>query len=279
MISSRMTQEAIRVALTATEGLPGEIAGDTMMQLGQDRGLAGEIERVFDSVVHHACLADIMVSAIRKPADPPWQIPSNLGHWTSGCFLSPDGSHLRRIVLVSHWSDDRQRSECRSWFTLGEIAHYDLPMQLVVLVIGQQKAGKRSSPWTSGFLHPANHQLRFRKKSRSTTEVFNDKWEKIWREDHAEITREVWLQSMLKDDVLPEVCFRVDIPTLDPLHRQRILQMAERKLERLYGMKEKPEANLSSCDWPVACEFRRCCHSNPEREPSLKYGFVPLSTG
>jgi len=160
---------------------------------------------------------------------------------------------------------------------LGEIAHYNLPMSLIVCVIGQERDGLRSGPFTVGFLHPANHGLRFRKKSRSTSEVFNDKWERIHREDHAEISRETWLNAMLKDDVLREVLFREDIAIPATPHLLRIREMASRKLERLYALKEKPEANLSSCDWPVPCVFRGCCHVIPEREPNQNNGFINLS--
>lgn len=279
--AKEMVSQAIRTALLAPsqpESPPwGELAGDAMMQLGADRGLDTDVHNVYDSVLHHACLVDLLVSSIRKPNDPPWMTPAASKLWTPDCYLSPDGNSLRRIVLVSNWSDSRHYSECRSWYSLGEMAHYDLPMQLVVFVIGQQRNGKRSSPWTQGFLHPMNKQLRFRKKSRSTSEVFNDKWNKVYREDHDEISRETWLDSMLRDDVLAEVCFRVDIPLLDHPHRLRIRQTTERKLSALHAMKEKPDIQYSTCDFPVPCVFKRCCHVFPEREPSEKNGFVPVS--
>ncbi len=276
---SRMVSEALRVALTAPNdpGKPfGETAGDAMMQLGEDRGLDTDIHNIYDVVVHHACLADILVSAIRKPADPPWLLPEPVQNWRSGCYLSPDGSHLRRVVLVTHWTDEREVSESRSWFSIGEIIHYELPMQLVVLVIGQQRNGKRHSPWAAGFLHPQNHTLRFRKKGRSVSEVFNDKWERINREDHAEISRETWLNGMLKDDVLPEVCFRVDVPVPEKQRRNKILGLVKRQMDRLESIKRTPDPNLSTCYWPVPCQFRKCCHVLPEREPSEQNGFIQI---
>lgn len=276
LISSRMTLEAIRTAIVAETAQDwGELAGSEVLQLAEDRGLDTDTPRLYDSVCHHAAMADILVSSIRKPEDQPWLIPERVQNWTSGCFLSPDGSTLRRIILASHWTDARHYAECRSWPTMGEIATYNLPMQLVVFIVGQQRDGRRSSPWVSGFLHPQNHQLRFRKKSRSTSEVFSDKWEKIYREDHGEISRETWLQAMLTDDVLPEVLFRVDVPIPDKLQLNRIRDLANRKMDRLYSIKEIPEANLSTCDFPTPCVFRGCCHVIPERKPSEKNGFIP----
>jgi hypothetical protein len=275
-----MVTQAIRIALTAPneqERPFGEVAGDTVIQLASDRGVDTDLHKTYPTVIHHAALSDLLVSTIRKPNDPPWLLPPPSKCWTSDCYLSPDESTLRRIVLVSYWSDERHYAECRNWYSLGEMAQYELPMQLVVFVIGQQRNGKRLSPWTQGFLHPMNKQLRFRKKSRSTSEVFNDKWEKIYREDHDEISRETWLESMLRDDVLAEVCFRVDIPLPDRLHLLRIRQTTERKLSALHAMKEKPDIQYSTCDRPP-CAFKRCCHVLPETEPSEKNGFVHIQT-
>lgn len=277
--AKEMTYRAICLALEAQEpqdGAFGEIAGSAVLQLAQDRGIESALPHIYGQVIHHAALADILVSTLRKAADPPWAVPPNVQSWTPGCFLAPDGNSLRRIVLVSHWTDARHYSECRSWFSLGEVCHYKMPMQLAVLIIGQERNGKRSSPFTTGFCHPMNKQLRFRKKSKAAMEVFNDKWAKILREDHAEISRETWLAAMLQDDVLPEVAFKVDIPVPEEVQRQRIVDMAARKLEQLYAITEKPQPNLSTCDFPVPCQFRGLCHTLPEREPSEKNGFILL---
>ena len=273
-----MVNRALRRALMAPETPEmhlGELAGSAVMELAETRGLeTNSSHRIYDSCVNLAALADILVTAIRKPGDEPWACPEPVQNWTSSAFLSPDGNFLRRVVLVSHWSDERKISECRSWFSLGECAHYGLPMQTVVCIIGQMKDGLRRGPWTQGFLHPRNKALRFRKKSRETTEVFNDRWIKIFREDHAEISRERWLQAMLVDDVLPEVMFRVDIPLPESSQRQRVLDLARRKMDRLQSLKRTPEACLSVCDFPVPCQFRRLCHGEQEREPSEKTGYI-----
>jgi hypothetical protein len=275
-----MMQEAIREALLAPEGDPGEIAGSAMLQLAQDRGLETETHKVYDSVIHHANIADLVATLLRKPGEPPWRIPESMDNWIPGCYLSAGGDFLRRVVLVTHWNDERHISECRSWFTLGEQAHYELPMQLAVIILGQQRDGQRiASPWATGFLHPLNHELRFRKRDKGVRQpgnIFGETWQRIHREDHDEISRETWLESMLKDDVLYEVCFREDIPLPNPAHLVRVRDMASTKLERLYGQRGVPEANLSSCDWPIPCPFRKCCHTLPEAQPEEKYGFIQI---
>ncbi len=283
-----MVTECLRQALTATEGQPwGDYAGSAMLQLAQDRGMDVDTPRLYPSVMHHAAIADLMVTAIRKPDETPWQFCPPLPNWTSGCFISPDGKFLRRVVVVSSWSDERHTAECRAWASLGEIAHYELPMQQLVLdqrSLGFDTGGVAVHQETNG---PSRGKYRdlgvavasfFRKKNRMTqSETFNDKWEKIYREDHDEISRETWLEAMLKDDVLREVCFREDIPVPPSPHLLRIRQMADKKLDRLYALKEVPEANLSGCDWPVACPYRKLCHVLPEKEPEEKYGFFSIA--
>jgi len=273
-----MVDEGIKYALAATQGDSwGQLAGDTVMGLAADRGLEAEgTVDIYGSILHHACLADILTTAVRKQDTPAWVVPEKVNDWTSGAFLSPDGSNLRRCVLASSWSDARHYSECRSWMTLGEIAMYELPMQLVVLIIGQQRDGRRHGAWTTGYRHPKNHELRFRKRQHSNTQEFNEKWERIVREEHAEITREEWLEKMLADDVLPNVCFKEDIEVPPPRQIARIKELAVRKLERLLNLKEIPEMNLSSCDFPVPCPFKKLCWALPERMPSKDYGYVRI---
>jgi hypothetical protein len=281
--STRMMAEAIRIALGAAgEQDWGTLAGSAMLQLAQDRGLETDTHNgIYDAVVHHACIADLVVTCIRKPGDPPWLTPEPVENWTSGCYVSASGDTLRRVVLVTHWSDERHASECRSWYTLGEQAMYELPMQMIVIVIGQQRDGKRSSsPWASGFLHPANSDLRFRKRrmgSKLPFNVFSDRWTKIYREDHDEISRKKWLDAMLRDGVMQDVCFREDIPIPPTPHLLRVQRMAQEKLSRIYAMRRTPEANLSGCDWPVPCPFRKCCYTLPEVEPEEKYGFIRIT--
>jgi len=278
--ATRMVSEAVRQALMAPTGDWGELAGSAVMQLAQDRGLDTTSTRIYDSAVHHACLADLITTCIRKPGDPPWLTPEPVDGWTPSCYLSPSGDFLRRVVIVSHWSDERHASECRSWYTLGEQAVYKLPVQMIVIVIGQQRDGKRpGSPWTSGFLHPSSRNLRFKKRNKGVKQpgnVFKDTWIKVYREDHGEISRKKWLDQMLIDDVMQDVCFKEDIPVPPHPHLQRARRTAAQKLERLYALNYIPDVNYSGCDWPVPCPFRNLCHTLPEKAPEEKYGFVRL---
>jgi hypothetical protein len=260
----------------------GNVAGETVMDLAVNPGLETPASKnLHESVIHHAALADTLTTAVRAKGSPPWSppTPSKLGGhlWHSGAFLDPSGDHLRRIALVSSWSDERHYSELRSWYSLGEVAAYRVPMKVVVLNVGQHRDGRRHGPFTKGFLHPQNFKLRFRKKQKVTHETFSDRWEKVWREDRGEISTEEWLEAMLGDDILRDVCFVIDLPTPSPPHHLRIGDMAARKLDRLMTMTKRPEASMSVCDRP-ACSFKGCCWSEQQYEPGTKTGFVPVGS-
>jgi hypothetical protein len=174
---------------------------------------------------------------------------------------------------VSNWGDDRHFGECRGWFSMGEICAYNLPMQLVVAVIGQSKGGKRHGPFTKGLQHPVNRKLKFKKKN-NPSEPFKSSWLPIWREDHDEISTESWLNSMLEDTVLPDHLFKVDIPLPNQDAQMKIKDLMCKKLEEIETSDILPDQNMSTCDFPVPCVFRNNCHSG--NNPSGKYGFVKI---
>ena len=277
---TEMLQRAIRVGLMTDRSDHGEAAGEECYAMGATCGLQTEKFSVHDQVTHLSCLADIIATAVRRAGEAPWKLPEpvefdNGCKWISGCYLDPSGIYLRRIALVSSWNNDRHYSECRSWYSLGEIVTYGLPMQMVVCVIGQNKGGKRTSYWTRGLRHPANRRLRFRKKN-DVESGFKSSWLETWREDHDDIETKTWLQAMLEDHVLEDVLFVIDIPVPDKLARQKILDLAKKKLYRVQKLKEEPDRQMSTCDWPRVCKFRNNCHSgNP---PSRKYGFIQIDS-
>lgn len=284
LTSTEMLQRAIRVGLTTGGGGElsevGQFAGDAVMELAANPGLElpSGVHSVHQSAIHHAYLADILTQAIRKPTESPWAVPEPLGqHWTSSALLSPSGTHLRRVVLVSAWNADRHYEEVRSWYGIGEVAMYRIPMQMIVLVVGRNIDGRRSSPWTRGFLHPQNHKLRFRKKSKSTFETFSDKWEHVWREDRDEIEAHAWMQAMLDDDILRDVCFTVDIKVPSDEECERITMLGSKRLDSLRvdasDQSLLPQLRLSTCS---KCQFLKCCWSTPAFEPSEKSGYVRI---
>jgi hypothetical protein len=271
-----MLDIGVRAGLTCPIGDdPGMTAGEELYSLGATREIESKQHDLHAQVVHLSSIADLVTTAIRKPTDEPWRIPEPLDRWKSECFLSPDGMHLRKVVFVTSWSSDRHYSLCRSWSALGEVCHHNFPMQLIVVMLGKHLNGRFHSYWSHGLTHPVNKKLRFRKKQ-NIGDGFKDSWREIFREDHDEIDTKTWLNAMISDDVIRDVLFKIDIPVPEKLARQQIVDLANRKLDRIAKLKVLPDPNLSTCDWPSPCSHRRHCHAN--EEPSGRYGFVPVDS-
>ena len=267
----------ITEGLTTTRQDLGTAAGEAVIGIASEREILTKEHNVYDLCVHHASIADLVSTALRKPSDAPWGFPEpqtlpNGVLWHSGAFLSPDGTKLRRIVLATNWSDERHWSEARSYFSLAESCIYGLPLQQAVIVRGASRDGKRHGYWSKGLRHPANRKLRFRKKSEGK---FKDSWATIFREDHDEISTLEWLDALYSDGVFSDICFSVEIPIPEKAARQKIVDLAAKKLDIIYQTKELPEPNLSTCFWPVPCAHKGHCHSG--LPPSGKYGFVQIA--
>lgn len=273
-------QLCIRAGLTSSRPDFGEAADEQAMGLGAEPGLDSKEHNLYDQVVHLAAISDIVTQAVRKPSEPPWLLPEpvQLGDgstWHPNGYMDPSGTFLRRIALVSSWNNDRHYAECKSWESLGEICAYNMPMQLVVAVIGQNKGGKRHSYWSHGLRHPVSKQLRFRKRNDKSS-PFKSSWIEVWREDFDEITTQAWLEAMLQDAVLTDVLFKIDIKIPEKAARDRIRDLAAKRLDKIAKIKTLPDENLSSCSWPTKCLFIRPCHNGDI--PSGRYGFVSVDS-
>jgi hypothetical protein len=256
------------------------VAGEEIVAISARREIASRQFDIYSEVIHVAAIAEIVTSAIRKPLEPPWSLaePVSLPNgqtWHSGAFLAPDGLKLRRVAISSNWSDDRHYSFARSWFSLGESAVQNLPLQQATILLGAHRDGRFHGYWSKGLRHPVNKGLRFRKKNDVGT-GFKNTWQTIFREDYDDIPTETWLSTMYSDGVLGDVAFNVDVPLPSREVQDQIVDLAARRLDKLWRMKELPDQNLSTCFWPTRCPFIGPCHAG-EKEPNKRYGFWPIS--
>jgi hypothetical protein len=220
---------------------------------------------------HLAGIASFVTWVLRT--GPAWKRPEpmklpNGTIWTPGAFLDPSETHLRRIVLCSRWDAYRIIEEEHNWRTL-ESAVYGVPMYLVVIVLGQQRDGRRHGPLCKGWTHPVSKQLRFRKRDGGG---FDANWTPIFREQ-SRFSRDEWLDALVEDGLLPETVLihPVDVPQ----RADENISIAESKLVRIQT-EGLPEPQLSMCfDRLRLCPFRSCCPRGVE--PSKETGFVPTS--
>ena len=274
---NQLLMEGVKEGLLADRDDYGQGAGERVVEIASRRELTTDYPQVYDQVIHHASLADVLSCALRKAVDEPWKLPEPItilgGHeWASSVFLSPSGQALRRVVFVSNWSKDKHYSFCRDWTTIGNVCAYEVPMQLAICVLGQVRDGKRYGYFSRGYRHPVNRGLRFRKKSDAGT-GFKSSWQVIFREDFDEIKTSEWLSAMHQDGVLADSAFSITVDVPDKKARTHVLDLASRKLDKLFSMKTVPDEQYTGCSWPSRCQFISPCHKG-EAEPNGKYGFI-----
>ena len=264
---------AIEVGLESPDEAPGQAAGDHVMTLAVDRGLDTPQEDLYGLANHLAGMADIITWMLRTGG--PWERPADVkvgsALWESGAFLSASGTRLRRIVLVDHWDDRRELAESHSWRSMGECAVYGMPMDQTVIVLGQNRQGRRHGAFSKAWQHPVSKQIRFRKRDGSG---FDGNWSPIYREDW-EGSREGWLDAMTQDSVLEDSVLSAVVEI--PIEVSQVRLIAQAKLAAIRETATLPYPSLSQCDSPLGpCQFRDACWSF--QPPSEQLGFVRLSS-
>jgi hypothetical protein len=261
--------EAVEAGLTSPSNAPWEVSEQALYDLATTRGLDSNQTDVLGEAEHLSALASFIVYVLRPEG--PWKRPEPLplpdgAIWTPSAFLSTSESHLRRVVLCSRWDAYRMVEEEHDWRTL-EGSIYGVPMNLMVVVLGQERDGRRKGPLSRGWTHPVSKQLRFRKRDGGG---FDGAWEQVWREK-SDFSKETWLDTLADDGVLPDV---VQIHTVETSNRDWC-KIALKKLARIREAKELPEESPSMCfDRINPCPFRSCCPRG--EEPSESLGFVRL---
>lgn len=272
-----MLRRGIYAGLTTDRQDWGQCAGEELYALGVEPGIDSTQHDIHAEVVHLATLADILVTAARK--DKPWlpsesvTLPGGIP-WSSDVLLDPSGTELRHVLPVSSWNEQRHYSVCRGWDSLANVCIFEMPLKIGMCIVGPNRNGKRHSYWTHGLQHPVSKQLRFKKKIDPKT-PFKSSWIEVWRENYDNISTEEWLNGMIKDSVLSDVCFSVEVPVPERSIRKKIIELAARKLDALDSLKQLPEPNLSTCYFPKKCPFIGPCHS--DQPVSGRFGFVRIN--
>lgn len=271
-----LLEAGIKAGVTSSRSDFGVAAGEQVVAISARREIATKQFDVYSEAIHIAAIAEIVTCAIRRPSEPPWvpaepvDLPGGQT-WHSGAFLSPGGSKLRRVAIASSWNDDKHYDFARSWFSLGESAVRGLPLQQATIILGAHREGRFYGAWSKAMMHPVSKQIKFRKKNDPAT-PFKASWKAVFREDYDNVSTETWMNAMLGDGVLQDVALNIEIPVPGRDVQDQIVDLAARRLDKIWRMKELPDPNLSTCFWPTRCEFIGPCHKGDS--PSGRYGFV-----
>lgn len=263
----QLLSRGIEAGLTSDAKDPGQVAGDRVMTLAVSRPIETPQTDLLGLAEHTSALGDFVSWMLRD--GPPWKHPEVTdvgGHpWYPESYLGPRG--LRRLVLCDRWDESRQIAESFDWRTLEGVI-YDMPMTLIVVVLGASRDGRRHGPLSKGWLHPVSGDLRFRK--RDSTD-FGANWPVTFRENFRG-EREEWLESMVEDGVLDETV--LVHPVGDVAQSSEILELARNQMEG-FSTEVLPPPQLAQCFDPIRqCPYRSCCPYF--RAPSEVGGFINI---
>jgi hypothetical protein len=248
---------------------PERAAENELLTLAASPGLDIVGMDIYAIAMHHAKLAGVLAAALRSAWTAPWSpvepIPLGDHQWHSGAYSTADG-HLRRIVLVDRWSDDRKQQECSGWRTIGEVCALDKSLLITAIDIGTTREKRRLSAWTRCWRHPRNRTFRFQRKT--STEDFGSTWASVWREDSGISTAD-WLTQMRSDGCMTDLVHTVEVPV--PKGREAYLSEMKRLAGEMASIPGLPSMRLAGCHGFSPCSFLGVC---PETKPE-KFGFRP----
>lgn len=255
----QILRESIEHGLTCDKEDFALAASDFAMDLAATRGIDSPEADLLAVANHIQKLAELITFALR--IDQKWVRPEPREFWEPSSFLSHTGNYLRQFVLVDRLDALREMEIRNRWDVQGEAAIYGVPVSVMIVVIGQHRNGKWSSPWTTAYQHPINKGIRFRKRD---GEPLGPGWEKVWRDKE---DRGLWYDSLCDDGILEECIHVIEVPVPDP----RIVDLARRKMERIRNG-SKPDPQLSNCYSHIhPCPFRAACPRG--LEPCEELGF------
>jgi len=256
-------------------GDAGEAAETYALDLCVNPGLDTAEPDMLAVAEHIASFANLLAWTLQGTGGP-WKRPEAIrlpdgSPWTTGAFLSPTETHLRRVVLLDRWDAWAETALERGWDTAGECSVYGAPMDCLIVEIGAMRNGRWGNPFTRGYRHPVSKTLRFRKRD---GEDFGSTWSKVERE-HESASREEWLGTLTEDGILAETIHVHQVPV--PERSGAILHLAQSRLARIREAGEPPEENLSMCFSRMnPCPFRSCCPRG--EEPSESLGFTRITS-
>jgi hypothetical protein len=185
---------------------------------------------------------------------------------------SDDSGTLHRWIVCDSFDDEVLAREAHSWAVIGDMVMADAPLMLHAIDIGQQRSGRRHSPWARCYRHPIiAGQCRFQRPDGKGgwRKLSGEKWRPLWYSDQTRPDPEAWCDLMDADGVTPSLLHHISISQPSPAQSRRIHAEIARLASEMAGTlaaHSRPESPMTvpmsraSCD-PVGgpCAYQQCC--------------------
>jgi len=186
--------------------------------------------------------------------------------WRPLAFADDSGA-LHRWITVDAWTEDDLAREMHSWYVIGDMVALGVPMTLHVVIIGQERKGRRASPWARAYKNPAMPSLRYRFKRSESSEA-------AWLVDMPGESPDEWVERMYKEGaaqalvqhaevMLPDA--RVCTDTVGQMLREGIA-MRDATTDRESIPWSAWPMSRGACDLWVPCYFQACCYPTTQPE-------------
>ena len=235
---------------------------------GDTYSLAKEWCALLDTVVRSVARAGVPKGLVEHP---PVRLNSSV-EWQPLAHVS--GQSLHRWVTLDRWDESALMRELHSWWVIGDIATTKLPLTLHVIEIGQVRSGRRASPWTRAWRHPAMSSLPLRFKRKDGRDFQG--WKPTYLSDER-VSVESWVEQLWKEGAAQEVMHTIEVKV--PTEHQCSRVLSDILVESLAMQEASGDhwtmqpMSRNACDEWVPCPFQTVCYGDVVDVASL--GFRP----
>lgn len=256
-----MRRAVIEISNGADHSTVAKLARSSFLEVCRSPGLAVENVDTYTLAQDYCAaitnilqyLSAIPLLSVRRPE--PVHIADDL-EWE---FLSyaDDSGLLHRWIFADVWDSDRFSSELHSWYTFGDMAASEMPMQLHVVEIGRRRESHLVSPWCRTYIHPViAGRFKF-------TDLQGSQWKPLYFSDsHAESAE--WIEQMKREGLTQKLVHHPMIREVKPEHVQQFRQQLISEWQDIQRAASIPTLELPmsrpSCDLPTPCIFREMCY-------------------
>jgi hypothetical protein len=289
LLDACLRQGISRLCSGATPDLPHILADarSQFMQAAANPGL-DTLHPPYQVAKDHCAMISTILTGIARltllvtKGVPPVRLSSRLS-WRT---LSPadESGMLHRWITVDHWDQTRLMREMHGWRVFGDIAITGRPLTLHVIVIGQERKGRRASPWARAWKHPTMPKLKLRFK-RNDGSSFNG-WLPVYLADDPYGDVDAWVDQMYREEAARELIVHVPINTPSESvcagTRAQVMLEGSHMLDAWVDRGAVPWSSWpmsrGACDGMVPCVFQYLCHAETVQDPE-KVGLYQRRAG